>query len=140
MEQIKFIAFCKDIINDEIDNLTEKSVYISDLSFVMTEYMNTNGTFTFSRDKAIEIINEWWDDAADYLEFEEFNIGKITSNPFRNPEGFLVTMVIYGTDMILQRCEIVEKLWDKQKITLTQELVDIIKSQVLEIDDNTKLF
>ena len=128
-----FFQFCKDFILEHLEDWEGQSHYGCDLAGYLTEGMNADGTFTYSTYEAKEYIREWWDDAADYSEYEEMNFGK-RSNPFENPEAFTVRMVIEGVQAILSKCEIIDENWN-DKLELTAETIDTIKEQVEELDE-----
>lgn len=137
MEQ--FIDFCKEKINDELDNYAGQTVYAADLGFTLTEDINANGTFTYSRELAKDYIREWWDDANDYWQYEEFNFGEHCHNPFDNPEAYTVCMVIEGVRGLLAKCPFIDENWDEE-IELTEENINLIKEQIAEIDDDEPVF
>ena len=133
-----FFEYCKQYVIDHLDNWEGKKEYGCDLASCLTEGMNADGTFTYSTAKAKQYIQEWWDDAADYSDYEEWNFGR-RSNPFENPEAFLVRMVIEGVQALLSKCEIIDQYWNDE-IELTAENIQTIKEQLEEIDKDTDLF
>lgn len=137
MEQ--FITFCKEKINDELDNCAGQTVYASDLGFTLTEDINANGTFTYSRELAKDYIREWWDDANDYWQYEEYNFGEHYHNPFDNPEAYTVCMVIEGVRGLLAKCPFIDENWNEE-IELTEENINLIKEQIAKIDDDEPVF
>jgi hypothetical protein len=50
------------------------------------------------------------------------------SNPFENPEAYMVRMVICGIDYLLNRCEVVVESWNDE-LELTPEVIETIKEQ-----------
>ena len=134
-----FIPFCKQQILDNIDNEEGYSRYGCDLAGYLTEGMNADGSFTYSREEAKEYIKEWWDDAANYSDYEEMNWGKRETNPFDEPELFTVRMVIEGVAGIMGQLPIIEENWN-DKIELTPETIKTIKEQVAAIPDDVEVF
>lgn len=136
---MEFIPFCKQQILDNIDNEEGYSRYGCDLAGYLTEAMNADGSFTYSREEAKEYIKEWWDDAANYSDYEEMIWGKRETNPFGEPELFTVRMVIEGVAGIMGQLPIIEENWN-DKIELTTETIKTIKEQVAAIPDDVEVF
>ena len=96
METLESLTeYCKEFIKDHIDGYTDQMVYGADLGYTITEGINADGSCTYSTYKAKQYLKEWWDDAADYFQYEKDNFGE-NNNPFENPEAFMVCMVIEG--------------------------------------------
>ena len=136
---LPFIPFCKQHILDNIDGHEGQDYYGCDLGGYLTEAMNADGSFTYSREEAKEYIKEWWDDAADYSDYEEMNWGKRETNPFGEPELFTVRMVIEGVSGLMGQLPIIEENWT-DKIELTPEVIETIKQQVNDLPDDTTVF
>jgi hypothetical protein len=137
-EIIDFIPFCKQQILDEIDNYEGENKYGCDLGYELTQGMNCDGTFTYSRAQAIEYIKEWWDDCAEFSDYEDFNFGK-RSNPFENPEAFTVRMVVEGVSGLMAKLPIIDKHWN-DKFKLTKRAINTIKKQLDELSDDVEVF
>ena len=118
----------KEFTGEHLDELEGVSVYACDLAYTLAESDNINGTMTYSTKAAIDYIREWWYDCADYSDYEEMNFGK-RSNPFANPEAFMVRMVIEGINSILSQCEMIDENWNDE-IELTPEVIEAIKEQI----------
>lgn len=87
MENLEqFTQYCKEFIKDHIDGYTDQMVYGADLGYTITEGINADGSCTYSTYMAKQYLKEWWDDAADYFEYEKDNFGE-NHNPFKNPEA-----------------------------------------------------
>lgn len=130
------VDYCKDFIKDNIRDFEGQTHYACDFSFTITEKANSDGTLTYSRNKAKEYLSEWWDDCADYVEYEKLHFGELTHNPFENPEAFMVCMVVEGCNAILSECPIIEDNWNN-KIELTEEVIDSILDYVDNFDEDT---
>ena len=138
-EIMAFVPFCKQFIEEHIDKYEGQSHCGYDIAGCLTEEMNVNGSFTYSREKAKDYIKEWWDDAAEYSDYEEMNWGKRESNPFSDPEVFTVRMVIEGVFGIMAQLPIIDKNWN-DKIELTPRKIRTIKKQLKELGDDIKVF
>lgn len=130
------VEYCKDFIKDNIRDFEGQTHYACDVSSTVTESANCNGTLTYSRNKAKEYLKEWWDDCADYFQYEKDNFGENLHNPFENPESFMVSMVVEGCNAILSGCPIIEDNWHN-KIELTEEVIDSILDYVDDFDEDT---
>ena len=73
----------------------------SDFAFSLWERENIDGSVTCNAYEAQEWIGEYFGDLADYVEDYENEFGTIP-NPFKNPEGFMVCMVIFITPYLVQ--------------------------------------
>jgi hypothetical protein len=133
-----FIPFCKQQILDNIDEFEGDSKYGCDLGYELTQGMNCDGTFTYSTKEAMEYLQEWWWDAEQYSEYEDFNFGERT-NPFKNVEAFLVRMVVEGVNGLMGKLPIIEEHWN-DKLELTPENIEIIKEQLGELSDEEEVF
>ena len=133
----KFFDFCKNYILEEIDEHEGRDVYGADFGIELTEGMCADGTFTYSTEEAKEYLKEWWADAGEYSDYENFNFGE-RSNPFDNPERFTTSMVTEGVRTILSRCEFIDNKWN-EKFELTEDVIALIKEQVEE-QTNDELF
>lgn len=124
-----FFEHCRDFILEELPSFEGSSVYACDLPIELTQGMRCDGTFTYSTRKAIELIHEWWDDCGDYSDYEKFSFGE-RSNPFENPELFLVKMVDEGVNIIMQKSNFIQKHWNGEKIELTPKILRILRRQI----------
>lgn len=129
---LDFDDFCKETIKDKLPEYVEQDVYMCELGMQLTEGMNCDGTFTYSRSEAKDYLREWWDDADEYWNYETFSFGEHFHNPFENPEAYLVCMVIEGVRSLLSQCHEVAENWNDQ-VELTQEMCDSIIEQLDEL-------
>lgn len=122
-----FSEFCKEYLFERLDEYEGTTGYRCDLAYKLCEECNINGTLTYSRAEAIKYLCEWWYDAADYSEYEQMEFGE-RSNPFENPEAYMVRMVICGIGYLLSRCAVIDESWN-DKLELTPEVIEAIKEQ-----------
>ena len=112
----EFFEYCKQYILDNLDEYEGRDAYACDLGITLTEGMCCDGTFTYSTAKAKEYLIEWFEDAAEYSEYEKFNFGE-RSNQFENVELFTVKMVSEGVRSVLSRCEFINDNWRSRQMT-----------------------
>lgn len=135
----EFITYCKQYIYDHIDDYRGQKVYPCDLGFTLTEGPNCNGTLTFSTAEAKDYLREWWDEASDYYEYERDNFGTGGHNPFENPEGYMVCMVIEGVRALIDQAFMVLDIDYNEMVELTGDLIEQITEKVNE-NDTYRLF
>lgn len=123
-----FNEYCIEFIFDKLDEYENTTVYACDLAYELCEEINVNGTATFSVAEAKNYICAWWDDAANFSDYENSNFGT-RSNPFVNPEVFMVRMIIEGCACLLSQSSFIDEFWDEE-IELTAETIEIIKEQI----------
>lgn len=122
-----YLDYCKNFIIDNIENLEGQQIYACDLGFELTSAINANGTATYSTYKAEEYLKEWWDEAADYWEYEEDNFDEHRLNPFSDPEAYQVCMIIEGVRSLLGQIPVLGEKWD-ECIEITPDLIkEVIK-------------
>lgn len=136
----KFIEYCKNYINDNIEAYEGENVYSCDLADILMSGPYYDGTLTYSTSQAKDYLIEWWDDCADFIEYNFLHFGELKVNPFENPESFMVSMVSEGIAGILCKVPFIDEHWDEEKITLTPEIIQTIKNGVEEFDDDGEVF
>lgn len=131
-----FVDYCKEYIAATIDEYEGQRVDLCDLGLELTEGPNVDGSLTYSSALAREYLKEWYDDAGAYWDYEEREFGEHFRNPFDNPEGYMVCMVIEGVrsliDDALEELGLMDK-WDEE-VELTPELC----AQIVESVNNNK--
>lgn len=122
---IDFSSYCKEYIKNKLpDYEGAGTTYGAELAYYIMQDPNMDGTLTYSRRLAIGYLKEWWDDAADFFEYEKSNFGE-ASNPFENPEAYMVRMVIYGVEYLLGQCPSVVNKWNWE-INITPKLISAV--------------
>lgn len=128
-----FVEYCKNYVLDHIEEYEHSFVYGADLSWILTEEPNTNGTLTFSTEKAKEYLREWWTECGEYWEYEKDNFGEHTHNPFDEPEAYMVCMVIEGVASLLANAPVVDEHWN-DSFELDADAIASIKEYVEGFD------
>ncbi len=131
---LDFVEYCKNFILEHIDGYADTTHYACDFCTTITEGPNVDGTLTYSRQKAIEYLCEWWEDASEYWEYEKQNFGENLHNPFENPEAYMVCMVIEGVSYIMGQCPVISDNWDDE-IVITEDVIAQIKSFVEDFSE-----
>ena len=125
--------YCKNFIADHLENYSDQSIYGCDLGYTITEGINIDGSCTYSTYKAKEYLKFWWDEAADYFQYEKDNFGENLHNPFERPEAFMVCMVIQGVNSLLSQISFIDKNWDN-KIELTEKNIKKIIREIKDLE------
>ena len=124
--------YCKDFIIDNLPDYLGTSVYGCDLGYTITEGINADGSCTYSTYEAKEYLKFWWDDAADYFQYEKDNFGENLHNPFESPEAYMVCMVIEGVNSLLSQSKFIENNWNNN-IELTDKNIDRIIREIKDL-------
>lgn len=119
--------YCRDFINENLENFEGQTVHACDLGIELTQEININGSATYSTYLAKEYLKHWWDDAADYFQYEKDNFGENSHNPFENPEAYHVCMIIEGVRSILSQCPFINKKWNEQFELTPKRIKKILK-------------
>lgn len=133
-----FITYCKDYVADHLCNFEGRNVDTYDLSIDITNGPNMDGTLTYSREEARDYLRAWWDEAGDYYEWEKSNFGE-GRNPFDDPEGYMVCMVIEGVRTLIDQALAELNESEDDRIELTPERIERIIELVNE-NDTARLF
>lgn len=127
-----YSEYCRRFIKDNISDFEGTTHYACDFAGELTMSINMDGSATYSTYKAKEYLCEWWDDCADYFQYEKDNFGENLHNPFENPEAFHVCMIIEGVNSLLSQCSVIEENWNDE-IEITQEVIASILEEIEEI-------
>lgn len=135
MEELKsYVEYVKDFIVDNLPEYEGKEVYACDLAYTITEGINADGSATYSRQKAVDYIKEWSDEAAEVYQYQVENYGQASQNPFENPEAWMVCMIIEGVNAVLSQCTVIDDNWNNE-IELTEEIIKTILEHVQEVEE-----
>lgn len=122
-------GYCKEFIVDHLPDYLGTDVYGCDLGYKITDGINADGSCTYSTYKAKEYLKFWWDDAADYFQYEKDNFGENLHNPFESPEAYMVCMVIEGVNSLLSKSKFIDKNWNNN-IELTDKNINKIIREI----------
>lgn len=129
-----FVDYCKNYILENIENYESCSEYGCDLGWKITEGANCDGSLTYSNAAAMDYLREWYEECAEYWEYEKSEFGEVSHNPFENPEAYMVCMVIAGVNSILSECPVIEENWN-DLIELDSKTIKSICDYVEEFDE-----
>lgn len=120
----------KDLIIERLDNYKGGSYYLCDLSYILFESENIDGSFTYSTYWSKELIKKYWDDFNELYENYIFNYGETNFNLFDEPEKFVVIMLLEQASSLLSNYHnnFINKHWDDKIILNQRNINSIIKS------------
>lgn len=134
----------KDFVKNEIvcklekleNSICDDSVYACDLAYTIFESENIDGSFFYDTVNAKKWISEHFDDLSEIVEeiqtqFDDDFCNKILLDFFKNPDGFIVVVVLEVANYLLGQCKYIDENWDN-KIILTN---DIIYTICLQLDE-----
>ena len=128
-----FIDYCKNYIIETIDDFEGTTHYGCDFAYALTQGPNIDGSLTYSREEAKDYLHEWWNECAEYWDYEKDNFGENLHNPFDNPEAYMVCMVVEGVNLILANQKDIANHWN-EKFNITHKVIERIKDYVAEWD------
>lgn len=102
--------------------------YGVDLSHLLTEGENANGSVYCNTYQTKELIKANFDLFGDFLEYYKQEFGEML-NPFSEPEKTHVIFLIVATEQILNSSKYIQDNWDNQ-IELTDEVIKTLKADV----------
>lgn len=115
---------------DNLDDMEGREGYVSDLAFDLFENENIDGTITYNRIKAQEWIGEHFNDLGDVVSNIQDEWGE-TLNPFGDPEGFQVQVVIFLASRLVDCSDFVARRYEEEcdAITYDEEVINLIKNE-----------
>lgn len=117
----KYVA---DMMVDKMELNLMRVFYVDELAFNLFESENIDGSITYSTYKAEQWIKEHFTEIGEiYGDIE----GIESVNPFAESENFMVWIVIWVADNIIQNCELFE---GKNKVCLDRGIVDAFTKYV----------
>ena len=125
----KLYCSVAELMLDNMECITERSYYVSDLAFYMFESESVNGSITCSTYKAKQWIQEHFFEISEIYE----DVEEVTdANPFKNPESFMVSVVLYVADDIIKKCPLFK---NKERIYIDEDVISDFENYIKEIQD-----
>ena len=124
-------SFVASVLVDRLDDYVGKTVYYYDLAYNLLEEENINGSYFCNTYKSILWIKKYFEDLRDIVEEYERVLGESPANPFKEPDKFMVQIMIFVADYIMNDTYFINNLEDEQ-IELTQEVIDVLKAELTE--------
>lgn len=129
-----FFDYCKEHLLQKLDEYEDTVHYACDLGYDLCEGENVAGTLTYSTYEAKKYLKEWWDECGDYYEYAKDNFGELPTNPFENPEAYMVCMVIQGVCDILSQCESIDNSWN-DKVALDENFLEKLREEIKQVNE-----
>ena len=136
---MKTKTFYTDLRNTIIERLNDykgTKTYLCDLSGLLFESENVNGSVFCNTYKTKEFIKENFDLFGQLVEYAKDNMG-ITLNPFNKPEKAHVWLLLEASQSLLSQCKTVDKFWNDEK-EINDELINSITEELnsLNVDED----
>ena len=131
-----FITDLKSQIIERLNDYKGTETYLCDLSGLLFESENANGSVFCNTYKTKEFIKENFDLFGQLVEYAKDNMG-ITLNPFNEPEKAHVWLLLEASQSLLSQCETVDKFWNDEK-EIDDELINSITEELnsLNVDED----
>ena len=129
----KYVDYVKNFIKDNLYRLENKSIYGGNISFFITEIVDLEETATFDKLQAMQYIKEWFFVAAEIYNYEIQTYKEIRVHPFKNPEKYMVLMLVEGVAKIIDNCKFIKECWNEE-IVLTTDVIDSILAEVDKVE------
>ena len=134
-----FITDLKSKIIERLNDYKGVNTYLCDLSGLLFEAENTDGSVLYSIYKTKEFIKENFYLFGQLVEHAKDNIG-INLNPFNEPEKAHVWLLLEASQSLLSQCKTVAKFWNDEK-EINDELINTITEELNSLDiDESVLF
>ena len=135
---MKTKTFTAELIETIISRLNEyegTKNYMCDLSSVLFESENTNGSVLYNTYLTKEFIKENFDLFGYLVEYVQDNMNMVL-NPFSEPEKAHVILLLEASQSILSKLPTIDKFWNDEK-ELTPKLIKQLTKELnaLDIDD-----
>ena len=136
---MKTKTFTSELIETIISRLNDykgTKTYLCDLSMLLFESENVNGSVFCNTYKTKKFIKENFDLFAQLVEYVKDNMG-MTLNPFNEPEKAHVWLLLEASQSLLSQCETVDKFWNDEK-EIDDELINSITEELnsLNVDED----
>ena len=135
---MKTQTFTSELIETIISRLNEyegTKNYMLDLSSILFESENADGSVLYNTYQTKEFIKENFDLFGDLVEYLKDNMN-IVLNPFSEPEKAHVWLLLEASQAILSKLPTMEEFWNDEK-ELTPKLIKQLTKELkeLKIDD-----
>ena len=130
-----FYTDLKNTIIERLNDYKGTETYLCDLSGLLFESENVNGSVFCSTYKTKEFIKNNFDLFADFSEYYKNNFGE-SLDIFAEPEKAHVILLLESAQMVLSNLNTVNEFWNDSK-ELTEELINAIIEELnsLELTD-----
>ena len=125
----KLYSSVAELMTDNMECILYNNYYVSDLAFYMFESEAVSGSITCSTYKAKQWIQEHFFEISEIYDCIE---DMTDANPFKNPESFMVAVVLYVANNIIQDCLIFK---NKERIYIDEDVISDFENYIKEIQD-----
>ena len=135
MKTKTFTAQLIETIISRLNDYQDTTHYICELSLILFERENKNGSVLYNTYRTKEFIKENFDLFGYLIEYVKDNMD-YTLNPFSEPEKAHVWLLLEASRSILSKLPTIDKFWNDEK-ELTPNLIKQLTKELnaLDIDD-----
>lgn len=136
METITVISDLKSTIIDRLNDYAGGNYYTCDLSYILFEGENADGSVLCNTYQTKEFIKANFDLFWDLVEYCKDNFDMVL-NPFQEPEKAHVVLLLEASQSILSKCKLIDENWNNE-IELTEKVIKKLTKQIndLQISEN----
>ena len=139
MKTKTFTAELIETIISRLNDYKDTTNYMCDLSSILFESENVNGSVLFNTYQTKKFIKENFDLFGDLVEYVKDNMD-YTLNPFQEPEKAHVWLLLEASQSILSKLPTIDKFWNDEK-ELTPKLIKQLTKELKELNiDDEDLF
>ena len=135
MKTKTFSAQLIETIISRLNDYQDTTHYICELSLILFERENIDGSVLYNTYRTKEFIKENFDLFGDLVEYVQDNMNMVL-NPFSEPEKAHVILLLEASQSILSKLPTIDKFWNDEK-ELTPNLIKQLTKELnaLDIDD-----
>ena len=130
----KFTTELKETIIDRLNDYKNTTVYGCGLAYTLFESENATGSVLCNTYLTKEFIKENFDLFGDLVEYTNNNLD-MELNPFIEPEGAHVILMLEASQSLLSKLDFINDYWN-EKIELNSEVIKEITKQLRELNIN----
>lgn len=134
METTNFIQDLKNTIISKLNDYSGTTNHACDLSSILFEGENVNGSVFCNTYQTKEFIKANFDLFGDLVEYVKDNMD-YTLNPFQEPEKAHVWLLLEASNAILSKLPTIDKKWN-DNIELTPKMIKKLTKELNELEIN----
>lgn len=120
--------FVIDVLEDQLDEYEDSTIYGGDLAYTLLEPYNIDGTYTYDTYAAMGWVTLHFEEISDII-IEMKKTGFCPVDVFDNPEAFQVQIMLFVAGDLLGQCDTVNEFWNDE-IILEKNIIDKIKDEL----------
>jgi hypothetical protein len=134
MKNFTFISDLKSTIIDRLNDYAGGNYYTCDLSYILFEGENADGSVLCNTYQTKEFIKANFDLFGDLVAYCKDNLDMVL-NPFQEPEKAHVWLLLEASNSILSQLPTIDKNWNNQ-IELTPKMIKKLTKELKNLNIN----